>query len=98
VPPPAPPRTEAAGRQYAFTFRDGPERPHPDRGVPVARLEPVPGSIRGGGALESLVRSGVVGPARKVLSLDALKRLDRPALPVRVSAAAAVVAEREEGY
>ena len=69
-----------------------------DRGVPVARLEPVAASTRGGGALESLVRSGVVGPARKVLSLDALKRLERPTLPAGVSAAAAVVAEREEGY
>ncbi|MBA3346920.1 MAG: type II toxin-antitoxin system prevent-host-death family antitoxin [Gemmatimonadales bacterium] len=69
-----------------------------DRGVPVARLEPVGPSTRGGRALEALVKSGVVGPARKTLSLDALRRLDRPALPAGVSSAAAVVAEREEGY
>lgn len=69
-----------------------------DRGVPVARLEPVEASARGGRALESLVRSGVVGPARKALRLDALRRLDRPALPAGVSAAGAVVAEREDGY
>lgn len=50
-------------------------------------------STRGGGALESLVRSGVTGPGRKALTLEALKRLDRPVLPAGVSAAAAVVAE-----
>ncbi len=34
-----------------------------DRGVPVARLEPVTTSGAGGAGLEALVRSGVVGPA-----------------------------------
>lgn len=69
-----------------------------DRGVPVARLEPVTPSGKSGGALEALVRSGVVAPAEKKLSLDGLKRLARPVLPPGVSASAAVVADREEGY
>lgn len=69
-----------------------------DRGVPVARLEPVAASGAGGAALEALVRSGVVGPARRPLSAAGLRRLDRPALPAGVSAADAVAQEREEGY
>lgn len=69
-----------------------------DRGIPVARLEPVGASGAGGAALEALVRSGVVGPARRPLSAEALRRLDRPALAAGVSAADALVAEREEGY
>lgn len=69
-----------------------------DRGVPVARLEPVATSGPGSAGLEALVRSGIVGPARRPLSAEALKRLDRPALPAGVSAASALIAEREEGY
>jgi prevent-host-death family protein len=69
-----------------------------DRGVPVARLEPVGTSAAGGAALEALVRSGVIGPARRPLSAGALRRLPRPSLPSGVSAADALVAEREEGY
>ncbi|HEX6614757.1 MAG TPA: type II toxin-antitoxin system prevent-host-death family antitoxin [Gemmatimonadales bacterium] len=68
-----------------------------DRGVPVARLEPVGPATRGGAALESLVRSGIVAPARKRLSLDALRRLERPRVRAGASSAAAIIAEREEG-
>jgi prevent-host-death family protein len=69
-----------------------------DRGVPVARLEPVGTSPAGGAALEALVRSGIVGPGGKPLSAEALARMNRPALPPGVSAADALVAEREEGF
>jgi len=68
-----------------------------DRGVPVARLEPVVAS-GGGAVLEALVRSGIVGPARRPLSAAALRRLPRPSLPPGVSAADALLVEREEGY
>lgn len=39
-----------------------------------------------------------IAPARSKLPLDALKRLERPALPAGISAAAAVAAECEEAY
>jgi prevent-host-death family protein len=71
-----------------------------DRGVPVARLEPVAaGDVAAGGALESLVRSGLVAPARKPPGRRGRRKVaGRPRLPAGVSVADVVVAEREQGW
>jgi prevent-host-death family protein len=66
-----------------------------DRGIPVARLEPVSGQPDQSGRLERLERAGLVrrplGPPPTAFSADA------PALPGGVSAVAALIEERRSG-
>jgi prevent-host-death family protein len=66
-----------------------------DRGIPVARLEPVNGQPDQSGRLERLERAGLVrralGPPPATFSADA------PALPGGVSAVAALIEERRSG-
>lgn len=68
-----------------------------ERGVPVARLEPLAAAADGEGRLVRLVRSGVAAAPRAKLSVALLGR--RPPRPTRrgVSASARLVEERGSG-
>lgn len=67
-----------------------------DRGVPVARLEPIVGRGQVDGRLQRLERAGIVRPAVSTPPID-LIRTPGPALPPGVSAVAAVLEERRDG-
>jgi prevent-host-death family protein len=66
-----------------------------DRGIPVARLEPVTSHVDQDGRLERLERAGLVrrgvGPPPTEFSAEA------PVLPVGASAVAALIEERRSG-
>lgn len=64
-----------------------------DRGIPIARLEPVT-TAGASVALASLVREGLVVPAKRSPSLDVLD-LPLPPLSRGVSASALLIEERE---
>lgn len=67
-----------------------------DRGVPVARLEPLAAAEDGEGRLARLVRSGIAAAPRKKLPAAILAK--RPPRPTRrVSASARLVEERGSG-
>lgn len=67
-----------------------------DRGRPVARLEPVAGAGETDGALERLVRDGIVRPGRAPFPRTLLK--EQPPRPKGgASALAAVIEERRDG-
>ena len=68
-----------------------------DRGVPVARLEPVVGSDDENGRVQRLERAGVLSAAAGAPPLDLIRK-PGPALPRDVSASGAVVDERREGW
>jgi prevent-host-death family protein len=65
-----------------------------DRGIPVARLEPV---TTGGARLARLVRAGLVRPARRPGSQSALLAERPPGPPGGTGAVEALLAERREG-
>jgi prevent-host-death family protein len=67
-----------------------------DRGVPVARLEPVTGTADPTGRLRRLERAGIVQSASKPVPLELL-RLPAPSLAPGTSVVAALLAEREFG-
>src|SRR5687768_15384270 len=67
-----------------------------DRGIPVARLDPVRGSGNPEGRLARLERAGVVEPARSAPPLE-LIRTPGPSLAGGMSAVSALVEERREG-
>jgi prevent-host-death family protein len=67
-----------------------------DRGVPVARLEPVRGVPDPGGRLARLARMGLIEPARAAPPLDLVSR-PGPALAPGASALAALLEERRTG-
>jgi prevent-host-death family protein len=67
-----------------------------DRGTPVARLEPIVGHGGVDGRLQRLERAGIIRPAVSAPPLD-LIRAPGPALPLNVSAVAAVLDERRTG-
>jgi prevent-host-death family protein len=67
-----------------------------DRGVPVARLEPVTASSDASGRLRRLERTGAV---RVGVAAPPLERIGRPGprLPTGVSAVETLIAERRSG-
>jgi len=67
-----------------------------DRGLPVARLEPVTSSADPTGRLLRLERAGLVRTGSGPLSLDRL-RIPGPAVPPGRSAVAALIDERRSG-
>jgi prevent-host-death family protein len=67
-----------------------------DRGVPVARLEPVTGTADPTGRLRRLERAGVIRSGSGAAPLDLL-RLPAPSLAPGASGVAALLAERESG-
>lgn len=67
-----------------------------DRGVPVARLEPVTGMSDPTGRLRRLERAGIVRSASSPVPLELL-RLPAPPLAPGASVVAALLAERELG-
>ena len=64
-----------------------------DRGVPVARLEPITTGADFPGRLERLERSGVLRRGLRPVTLDRLQA-PAPGLPKGVSAAATLIEER----
>jgi len=66
-----------------------------DRGVPVARIEPVRAADEPAGRRAKLHRAGLVRPASRALDVRTLWA-PRPRLPTGVSAVAAVEEERRE--
>jgi prevent-host-death family protein len=67
-----------------------------DRGVPVARLEPIAGSSDPSGRLLRLERAGVIRVGDAPPPLDLL-RTPAPALVPGASAVASLLAERRDG-
>ncbi len=67
-----------------------------DRGVPVARLEPVTGLADPAGRLRRLERAGVIRAGSGGAPLDLL-RLPAPSVTPGASAVAALLDERESG-
>jgi prevent-host-death family protein len=67
-----------------------------DRGIPVARLEPVTGMADPTGRLLRLERAGVIRGGTGATPLDLL-RLPAPSLAPGASGVAALVAERDSG-
>lgn len=68
-----------------------------DRGVPVARLEPVASTPDGPGRVERLTRAGLVRPGSGTLPAWLLDEpTERP--PRGSSAVADLLAEREQGW
>lgn len=67
-----------------------------DRGRPVARIEPCVESEDD--RIARLEAEGVLRPPREELDIEAFLKAPRPRLPEGVSAVAAVIAERDEGY
>lgn len=67
-----------------------------DRGVPVARLEPVTSSVDVSGRIRRLQRAGVIRPRRSDPRLDILDEPGPPLAP-GVSAVEAVLDERRTG-
>jgi prevent-host-death family protein len=67
-----------------------------DRGVPVARLEPVTGLADPTGRLRRLERAGIIRAAGGAVPLEIL-RLPAPSLAPGASGVTALLAEREAG-
>jgi prevent-host-death family protein len=67
-----------------------------DRGVPVARLEPVTGMTDPTGRLRRLERAGVIRAGAGAAPLDLL-RTPAPSLASGASGVAALLAERDAG-
>jgi len=67
-----------------------------DRGVPVARLEPVVGPDRADGRLERLERAGIVRRGLAPPPIDVISR-PGPKVPPGVSLVDYVIEERREG-
>lgn len=67
-----------------------------DRGVPVARIEPVVG-VDPSGRLERLERAGVIRRGAAPIPLDEI-RTPAPSLPDGVSAVEALLEERRSGW
>jgi prevent-host-death family protein len=67
-----------------------------DRGVPIARLEPVT-AAGAPAALATLVREGLLTPAKRSPTLDVLD-LPLPAVSRGISASALLIEERESGH
>jgi prevent-host-death family protein len=68
-----------------------------DRQRPVARLEPVSGTGAGNPKSASLVRRGLIRPARRRLSVKALRALPLPESSGKGDILSAFLAGREEG-
>lgn len=68
-----------------------------DRGVPVARLEPIATSIDPTGRVERLVRAGLARPGRGTVPVGFLDGPVTPA-PAGMSLVDAVVEERRSGW
>jgi prevent-host-death family protein len=64
-----------------------------DRGIPVARIEPVTASIDVGGRLKALERAGIIRRATGKPPVD-LIRQPGPAMPPGVSVVDALIGER----
>jgi prevent-host-death family protein len=67
-----------------------------DRGVPVARLDPVTGTVDPTGRLHRLERAGIIRPGAGRVPLDIL-RLPGPTLSPGASGLAMLLGERESG-
>lgn len=67
-----------------------------DRGVPVARLEPVADKPDADGRLQRLTRAGVIRPAKKPPPIDLISK-PGPEVPPGVSLVDYVVEERRNG-
>ena len=67
-----------------------------DRGVPVARLEPVTGDFGAPGRVQRLERAGVLRSARHAMPVEELTQ-PGPELRAGSSAVAAVIDERRSG-
>ena len=67
-----------------------------DRGVPVARLDPVAGTADPTGRLHRLERAGIVRPGAGPVPLDILRQ-PGPALSPGASGLAMLLGERESG-
>lgn len=68
-----------------------------DRGVPVARIEPVVAGDDPSGRLERLERAGVIRRGTAPVALDMI-RTPAPTLPGGVSAVEALLEERRTGW
>ena len=67
-----------------------------DRGLPIARIEPVTSCPDAAGRLKRLERSGILRPGGGPAPLEILRR-PGPALPGEVSASGLVIDERRSG-
>jgi prevent-host-death family protein len=67
-----------------------------DRGIPVARIEPVPSEWSSDGRIERLQRSGALRPPRRKPPLDIIRK-PPPPLPPGVSLVDYVIEERRTG-
>jgi prevent-host-death family protein len=67
-----------------------------DRGVPVARLDPVTGTADPSGRLHRLERAGIIRPGAGPVPLDILRQ-PGPTLSPGASGQAMLVGERESG-
>ena len=67
-----------------------------DRGLPIARIEPVTSHPDAAGRLKRLERAGILRPGGGVAPLELLRR-PGPALPREASASERVIEERRSG-
>lgn len=69
-----------------------------DRGVPIARIEPMTAAADANGRKERLVRAGILRPGRSGRIPQWLLDTPGPTAPDGVSLVAAVIEERESGW
>lgn len=69
-----------------------------DRGVPIARIEPVATTVDPRGRIERLVRAGVLQPGRSGRTPQWILDEPGPSLPSGVSASDDLIDERRRGW